>query len=69
MHGIKIDTQEYGEIAINYNSDWSGVVRVCWKEKDQVKEVWIPGVVLLAVGIEAMKDKIKTKIISILEEW
>lgn len=69
MHATKIDTREYGEVKINHNSDWSGTVRICWKENDQTKEAWVPGVVLLAVGLEAMKDKIKSKLISILEEW
>lgn len=69
MHTMRVDSSEHGEIIVNHNGDWSGTVRVKWNEQDQVKEVWLPGVVLLAVGLEAMKDKVKSKLIAILEDW
>jgi hypothetical protein len=70
MRTTFIPTEEYGPITINHNSDWSGPVRVRWTDtnSNEMKEVWLPGVLLIALGQEAALEYWRSRLMEFLEE-
>lgn len=68
-HTLTITTDEYGEVTLNHNSDWSGLVEITWiDEENEQQRVWLPGALLISLGYEAAADKIREAITLVLDE-
>ena len=58
------------EIEVHYNSDWSGDVKLFWKDDSGLlRGEELPGWIFLAVSQTGSKEKIKGDLISYLEQY
>jgi len=74
MNTLTIKTDEYGEVYVNHNGDWSGLARFSWLEPARGgvpahrKEVWLPGRLLRRVAMMAAGEQITHLLTNAIEE-
>lgn len=73
MHTHRYKTEEYGEVVVIVNGDWSGDAIVRWgftgKEPTaKYSEAVIPANLLLEISKGAAVDMVRDKLISTLEQ-
>lgn len=70
MHTLKIKTDEFGNVCVNHNGDWSGEVFVSWRDEDDVeKRVELPGKLLLTLGGNCAAESLRSTVINAVEGW
>lgn len=70
MQTLTLVTSRYGNVTINYNSDWSGLAIISFLDfnTDTIKEVRIPGELLTALGRTAAVDFVQKELTAKLEQ-
>ena len=72
MHTHRYKTEEYGEVVVIVNGDWSGEAIVRWgfngNKPDQCSEAVVPANLLLEISKGAAVDMVRDRVISVLEQ-
>ena len=78
MHTTVVKTEDYGEVRIHHNGDWSGDAIVRWQTEivrqpegnaqETFKEVTLPGSLLIELSKKAAKEHLVSEIIGFVEQ-
>lgn len=69
MHAMSFQIEGYGEVIVNKNSDWSGAVKIRYRENGDLRTVELPGELLIGLAKECAADRVREDIIRYLETW